>query len=234
MITRTALALSASLALASLGVSAQTTVDGDVETAGDGYINVGGLVLKTGLGECLQTGTNSEDNLINKCEGIDDEATADADAADKAAQEVADAAKEAEAAAAEVAKAPATPQQTAKIDTRQFSEQALFDTDSADLNSAGQAMMTSLFGELSEYKGITSIMVVGHTDSIGSEAYNQALSERRAATVASEITGQYPGANIEVKGMGESQPVASNDNDAGRQLNRRVEIEITATRMIFN
>ena len=94
--------------------------------------------------------------------------------------------------------------------------------------------MSSLFDALSEYKGITGISVTGHTDSLGSEEYNQALSEQRAATVAAQISSQYPGASIDVKGMGESSPIASNDTAEGRQQNRRVDIEITATRMTFN
>ena len=223
MNTRQALALSACLSLISFGVSAQVQVEGDVESSGDGYINTGGMVLKTGLGECLQTGTLSDDNVINACAGIAEEEVADA------AEDVAEKAVETQAAAA-----PAAPAQKAKIDTRQFSEQALFDTNSADLNSAGASVMDSMFGALAEYKGITGIMVTGHTDSRGSDAYNQALSERRAQTVAAAIQGQYPDARIDVKGMGESSPVASNDTAEGRQLNRRVEIEVTATRMTFN
>lgn len=228
MISRTVLALGACLSLASLSVSAQIKVDGDVETEGDGYINVGGLVLKTGLGECLKTGTNSEDNMINKCAGIDDE---------EAVAAAEGAASDAEEKLEEVAKAPvapAAPTQTAKIDTRQFSEQVLFDTDSSSLNAAGQSVMSNLFSALSEYKGITGIMVVGHSDNTGDEAYNMALSEQRAATVAANISDKYPGVRIDVEGMGESQPIASNDSAEGRQMNRRVDVEITATRMIFN
>lgn len=218
MITRTTLALGACLSLASLNVAAQTVVEGDVESSGDGYVNVGGQVLKTGLGECFQTGSLSDDNVINKCAGIEEEAVADAaDAVQPAAVE-----------------APAAPAPTARIDTRQFSEMALFDTDSATLNADGRSMMDSLFTALSEYKGITGISVIGHTDSVGTEAYNQALSEQRAASVAAEISTQYPGARIDVRGMGESSPIASNDTPEGRQQNRRVEIDITATRMTFN
>ncbi|MFK7889591.1 MAG: OmpA family protein [Granulosicoccus sp.] len=226
MSKRVALLLGGCVAMGSMSALAQ--VEGDVEASGDGYINTGGFVLKTGLGECLQTGRNAEDNLINACEGIDDADTQEA---------VADAAGEAvgaaEEAVEEVAKAPAATQ-TATIDTRDFSDQVLFETDSASLNSSGQNMMDNLFGALSEYKGITSIAVRGHTDSTGSEAYNQALSERRAETVATSISSRYPGAAMDVQGMGESEPVATNDTAEGRQLNRRVEIEITATRMIFN
>jgi len=220
MNTRKALALSACLSLVSFGVSAQVKVEGDVESSGDGYVNVGGMVLKSGLGECLQTGTLSDDNLINACAGIEDEEVAEA---------VTEKAVETQAAAA-----PAAPAQKATIDTRQFSEQALFDTASADLNSAGSDAMDSMFNALAEYKGITGIMVTGHTDSRGSDEYNQVLSEQRAQTVAAAIQSVYPDARIDVKGMGESTPVASNDTAEGRQLNRRVEIEVTATRMTFN
>jgi len=243
--TRT-LALGACLSLLSLGVSAQS-VDGDVEASGDGYISAGGMVLKTGLGECLQTGNLSDDNVINKCAGIEDDAVADAEAAAKAEAEAAEKALADAAAAEEAAKAQALAEaeaakaaaaaeatQTAKIDTRQFSEMALFDTNSAALNADGTSMMNNLFSALSEYKGITEISIVGHTDSRGTDAYNQALSEQRAATVAAQISSQYPGANIEVKGMGESSPIATNDTAEGRQQNRRVDIEITATRMTFN
>ncbi|MFK8074961.1 MAG: OmpA family protein [Granulosicoccus sp.] len=215
MNTRTTLALGACLSLVSLGVSAHSAVDGDVEASGGSYIAAGGSVLKTGSGGCLQSGTYSSDNIINACEGI----------ADEAEEEV----------VAEAPKAPeAAPTQTSKIDTAEFSEQTLFDTDSAQLNSAGMSVMNGLFAALAEYKGITGISVTGHTDSRGSDAYNQALSEQRAQTVAAQISGRYPDARISVAGMGESAPVASNDTAEGRQLNRRVEVEITATRMIFN
>lgn len=215
------LALTACLSIVSLGASAhQITVDGPVEASGDGYIIVGGNALKTGLGGCLQTGSLSEDNQINACEGIEDE-VAEAEAAPEVVEKV-----------AEAPAAPAAP--VGKIDTRQFSEQTLFDTNSASLTSAGDAAMNAMFGALAEYKGITGISVTGHTDSRGSDEYNQALSERRAQTVADLIAARYPDARMEVQGLGESSPVASNDNAEGRQLNRRVDVEITATRMIFN
>lgn len=214
MKTRTTLALGACLSLVSLGASAHSAVEGSVEASGGSYVSVGGNVLKTGMGNCMQTGTFSADASINACEGVADEA------------------------AEAVAEAPAAPEakpvQTSKIDTREFSEQTLFDTDSAQLNASGSAVMNELFSSLGEYKGITGISVTGHTDSRGSDAYNQALSEQRAQTVAGQISAQYPDARIEVVGMGETSPIASNDTAEGRQLNRRVEVEVTATRMTFN
>ncbi len=217
MKTRTIIALGACLSLVSIGASAHEiiAVDGDVEASGPGYIAAGDMVIKTGLGECLQTGDLNDDNLINSCAGIEDEI------------EVAVAEPEV------VAEEPVA-QQTSKIDTRQFSEQTLFDTDSAELNGSGQAVVNSMFAALAEYKGITGITVSGHTDARGSEAYNLGLSERRAQTVADQISAEYPDARIDVIGMGETSPIANNVTAEGRQLNRRVEIEVTATRMVFN
>lgn len=215
----TTLALGACLSLASFGAYAHSVdVEGSIESSGDGYINDGSNVLKTGLGGCLQTGTKNEDNIINKCEGIE--------------EEVVEAVEE-EVQAAEV-EAPEPPAQTAKIDTREFSLQPTFATNSAVLDNSNQALMSGMFDELSAYKGITSITVVGHTDSRGSEEYNQALSEQRAATVAAEIGMRYPTARIDVQGMGELAPAASNFTEEGRQQNRRVDVAITATRMTFN
>ena len=118
MNTRTTLALGACLSLVSLGVSAHSSVEGSVEASGGSYITTGGSVLKTGMGNCLQSGTFSSDDAINACEGV-----ADGDGAEATAE-------------AEVAEAPAAeePTQTSKIDTQEFSEQTLFDTDSAALN----------------------------------------------------------------------------------------------------
>lgn len=221
MNTRQSIALGACLSLLSLGVHAGPiiAVEEDVDATGSGYVNTGGTVLKSGLGECLGTGTLSADNQINVCAGIADVAE-QAEEVEPVVEETA------------VAQAPAAPQ--GRIDTRQFSEQALFDTNSAELTAAGESVMNSLFEALSEYKGITGISVVGHTDSRGAEEYNQALSERRAQTIASILAARYTDARIDVKGMGETAPVASNDTAEGRQLNRRVEVEVTATRMIFN
>ena len=221
---QTALTLGTCLCLMSLGVTAQTVVDGDVESSGDGYVSAGGMVLKTGLGECLQTGTLSEDNTINKCAGIEDEV---------AETEAEGGAEEVEQAAVE--KAPAAPAPTPTINTREFSELALFEFGSASLNDEGSMVMGELIDALSEFKGvITAISVTGHTDNTGGEELNQALSEQRAETVAAAIRSRFPNAKIDAVGMGESSPAASNDTAEGRQQNRRVEVEITASRMTLN
>ena len=216
----TTLVLGTCLSLASVGVFAQEPVEGDVEVSGGGYVGSDGLVVKTGLGECLQTADFADDNIINRCEGIEDEVVEEVAVVEEV-EEV-------------VEPPPAVPQQIAKIDTREFSEMTLFDVNSATLNPEGERVLSDLFSALAEFKGITGISVTGHTDSTGTEAYNQALSEQRAATVAAEIATQYPGVQIDVQGDGESNPIASNDTAEGRQQNRRVDIDITATRMTFN
>jgi len=73
----------------------------------------------------------------------------------------------------------------------------------------------------------TQIEVVGHTDSTGSEAHNQDLSQRRASSVTEYLTAQQLNPRrFSVDGMGESQPIASNETESGKALNRRVEIQI--------
>src|SRR5690606_22908999 len=73
----------------------------------------------------------------------------------------------------------------------------------------------------------TVIHIVGHTDSTGSDQYNQGLSERRASSVASYMGGQgLPGTRVRQEGRGEAQPISSNDSPDGRKRNRRVDIVI--------
>lgn len=99
-----------------------------------------------------------------------------------------------------------------------------FATDSADLSPAFFSVLTSVSKVLEEYDQ-TVVEVAGHTDSTGSDAYNQALSERRSSSVAQYLQSQgvNPQRLISV-GMGETMPVADNGTAAGRQANRRVEI----------
>lgn len=222
MNTRTIFALGTCLSFVSFGVSA-TALEGSIEATGDSYVSSGSNVLKTGLGDCLQTGTFSSEEIINACEGIEETAEGTAEVAvEETAEDV-------------LAEAPeADPVQTSTVDSREFDEQVLFDSDSAQLRPEGMTVLNELFSALSEYKDVTDIMVTGHTDDRGSDAYNQALSEQRAATVAAKISAKYPDAKIEVIGAGESSPQTSNDTAEERQLNRRVDVELTATRIIFN
>ncbi len=76
----------------------------------------------------------------------------------------------------------------------------------------------------------TTTVVEGHTDSKGSDAYNQKLSERRASAVRDVLVNQYgvDASRVNAAGYGESRPVADNVSDAGRAVNRRVEAEVEA------
>lgn len=104
----------------------------------------------------------------------------------------------------------------------------LFDFDSAALRAASRQSLRDMANVFVEYPE-TRIDISGHTDSIGSAAYNQNLSERRAQAVTRYLTSQgVSSTRISTRGYGESLPTASNETAAGRQLNRRVEIQITA------
>jgi len=77
--------------------------------------------------------------------------------------------------------------------------------------------------------GFKRLVVEGHTDSVGSEVYNQSLSERRAKAVVAYLTneGRLPKDRVEAQGIGEARPVADNSNYQGRAKNRRVEFNVT-------
>ncbi len=99
-----------------------------------------------------------------------------------------------------------------------------FATDSSDLSPAFFSVLNSVGKVLAEYEQ-TVVEVAGHTDSTGSDSYNQSLSERRATSVSSYLSGQGVIAQrVITLGMGEARPVADNSSQAGRQANRRVEI----------
>ena len=101
-----------------------------------------------------------------------------------------------------------------------------FATASADLSPSFEPVLDDVATILNQYPS-TYIDVVGHADSQGSEAYNQDLSERRANSVAGYLVDhKVKQERIYVAGMGESQPIASNDTPEGRAKNRRVEITL--------
>ncbi|HEX8420016.1 MAG TPA: OmpA family protein [Sphingomonas sp.] len=101
-----------------------------------------------------------------------------------------------------------------------------FAYDSADVQPQFRRTLDQVAETLGQYNQ-TYIDVYGHTDSTGSEQYNQTLSERRATSVADYLAGHgVQSARIATRGYGETQPVASNDTDEGRAANRRVEIKI--------
>jgi OmpA-OmpF porin, OOP family len=101
---------------------------------------------------------------------------------------------------------------------------ALFDFDKADLKPAGRAALDDLVAQ-AQGKHFRMVQVSGYTDSVGSESYNNALSMRRARSVATYLQGHGLDADrFAVDGFGKSNPVASNATKAGRAQNRRVEL----------
>ena len=101
-----------------------------------------------------------------------------------------------------------------------------FKTDAADINAGFYATLNSVAKVLNKYDNST-VMVMGFTDSTGSAAYNQTLSQNRASAVAAYLQGQGVKSNrFEILAMGASNPIADNSTAAGRQQNRRVEIKI--------
>jgi len=99
-----------------------------------------------------------------------------------------------------------------------------FATDSSDLSPAFFEVLGSVGKVLKEFDQ-TVVEVAGHTDSTGSESYNQALSERRASSVSAYLQARnILSERLITVGMGELRPVADNNSPAGRQVNRRVEI----------
>ncbi|MFT4013172.1 MAG: OmpA family protein [Paracoccus sp. (in: a-proteobacteria)] len=106
-------------------------------------------------------------------------------------------------------------------------ESTLFATDSAAVGAQGQNDLYTIARNLNQYSD-SRIQVIGHTDSTGSAAYNQDLSERRARSVSGILTaGGVAQGRLTTTGRGAANPVASNDTVAGRAQNRRVEILIT-------
>ena len=131
------------------------------------------------------------------------------------------------------APAPAPVPEAAPVPTSEkvsYSADAFFDFDKAILKPAGKASLDELSGKLGDMN-LEVIIAVGHTDSIGTDAYNQKLSIRRAEAVKAYLKGKgIEETRIYTEGKGESQPKADNTTAEGRAQNRRVEIEVVGTR----
>ena len=101
-----------------------------------------------------------------------------------------------------------------------------FDTDSVNIKPAFHSTLDKLADVVVRY-GKTSLTVVGHTDNVGSNQYNQKLSERRAVSVAQYFESRHVSPlRLATLGKGEGEPVASNNTESGRSANRRVEIYV--------
>jgi outer membrane protein OmpA-like peptidoglycan-associated protein len=109
-----------------------------------------------------------------------------------------------------------------------FNEGLLFDYDSDRIKPAAAENLRNLAGSLNNYPN-TDLVIVGHTDNVGSDAYNADLSQRRARAAANYLASLGVNPNrLRTYGRGETEPVAENSTTGGRQQNRRVEVAIFA------
>ena len=198
-------ALVAFSALASLA-SAQTI---------DNWRNANGDVWKNASGDCWRNANWTPATAAPGCGPAAAPASAPVVAAPKAP--------------AVAPKAAPAPQKPAASKVT-YAADAFFDFDKATLKPAGKAKLDDLVGKV---KGINLevIIAVGHTDSVGSDVYNQKLSVKRAESVKAYLVSKGIEKNrIYTEGKGEKQPVADNKTNEGRGKNRRVEIEVVGTR----
>lgn len=110
-----------------------------------------------------------------------------------------------------------------------FASGMLYDFDSDFVKPDARSNLQALARSLEKWPD-SDVLIIGHTDQVGSSSYNQGLSERRSNAAASYlITQGVSGTRIATRGLGETEPVASNETEAGRAANRRVEIAIYAS-----
>ena len=206
----------AALASSVAGVSAQTV---------DNWVSGTGLPWKNGTNElCWRDGVWTPATGLQGCDGVPAPSAPTPAPAPRPASAPAPAtAAPAPAPAAAVVPAPTSEKVT-------FAADAFFDFDKAVLKPEGRAKLDDLVSKMSGLN-LEVIIAVGHTDSVGSDAYNQRLSIRRSEAVKSYLVSKGVEKNrVYTEGKGEKQPVADNKTAEGRAKNRRVEIEVVGTR----
>ncbi|MBX9795141.1 MAG: OmpA family protein [Burkholderiaceae bacterium] len=195
------------------------------QTAVDNWVNVTGLPWKNGTNElCWRDANWTPATALAECDGaLKPVAKAEPAPAPAAA---------APAQAPAAAPAPAVvPVPVAPVSEKvTFAADAFFDFDKSVLKDEGKAKLDDVVSKLGSIN-LEVIIAVGHTDSVGSDAYNQALSVRRSEAVKAYLVGKGVEKNrVYTEGKGEKQPVADNKTADGRAKNRRVEIEVVGTK----
>ena len=110
-----------------------------------------------------------------------------------------------------------------------FASGLLFDFDSDVVRTEARTNLRNLAASLGKYPG-SELLIAGHTDSVGTDSYNLALSQRRSEAAVVYLASQgVDRARMTARGLGETEPVAPNETDAGRSKNRRVEVAIYAS-----
>lgn len=214
----------AALATAAGAQTRVTAADGGNRI--DNWVNgTGEAVWKNGTNElCWRNANWTPATAARGCDGA--LASAAPAPAPAAAAPAPGAAPAAPAAAPRPAPAPQPPAAT-KVT---YAADAFFDFDKSVLKPEGKAKLDDLVGKVKDIN-LEVIIAVGHTDSVGSDAYNQKLSVRRAEAVKAYLVSKGIEKNrVYTEGKGEKQPVADNKTSEGRAKNRRVEIEVVGTR----
>ena len=191
----------------------------------DNWVNSSGLNWKNGTNElCWRNANWTPATASPDCDGALKKVVAPPPAPAPAVAPVAPAP------AATPAPAPA-PVPVAPVSEKvTFAADAFFDFDKSVLKPEGKAKLDDLVGKMGAIN-LEVIIAVGHTDSVGSDAYNQKLSVRRSEAVKAYLTSKGVEKNrVYTEGKGEKQPVADNKTTEGRAKNRRVEIEVVGTR----
>ena len=190
-----------------------------------------GDTWKNGSGQCWRDSSWTPATAAPGCDGAIAPAAAAPAPAPKAAPAPAPAPAAAPAPAPAAAPAPAPAAASAAAASKvTYAADMFFDFDKSVLKAEGKAKLDDLVGKL---QGISLevIIAVGHTDSVGSDAYNQTLSTKRADAVKAYLVSKGVEKNrIYTEGKGESSPIADNKTKEGQAKNRRVEVEVIGTR----
>ena len=203
-----------------------TSMSGAFAQTVDNWVNSQGLPWKNGTNElCWRDTSWTPATALADCDG----ALKPPEPAPMAAPAPAPAPAPAATPAPAPAPAPVVaPQPTTEKVT--FAADAFFDFDKSTLKPEGKAKLDDLVSKISGI-ALEVIIAVGHTDSVGTDAYNQKLSVSRSEAVKSYLTSKGVEKNrVYTEGKGEKQPVADNKTAEGRAKNRRVEIEVVGTR----
>ena len=224
--------LFASAALAAPLVAQAAAHSGGMPATVDNWRSTDGTVWKNGSNElCWRDANWTPATAAPDCDGALKPAPAPAPAPARAPAPPPPAAAPAPAPAPAVVPAPAPAAAAAPVSEKvTFAADAFFDFDKSVLKPEARAKLDDLVGKTSAV-ALEVIIAVGHTDSAGTDAYNQRLSVARSEAVKAYLVGKGIEKNrVYTEGKGEKQPVADNKTAEGRAKNRRVEIEVVGTR----